>query len=110
MKLSLTPVFFCALAVLAQEYPPDQLKNLSIPTSTSVRPVSVRAQSIERGPNYPSVVHLKGAVEIRTPVCTGSPARQTCDGYVVLHADEADFHEDSGAVEARGNVKMTREK
>ena len=43
---------------------------------------------------YPSVVHLKGTVEIRT------------NGFI-LRADEADYHEDTGEVEARGTVKVT---
>jgi hypothetical protein len=32
-----------------------------------------------------------------------------CDGYVVLRADTADFHEGTGQIEARGNVTVTRE-
>ncbi len=51
-------------------------------------------------------------MEIKTPVCvgTGPGNTQVCDGSVVLHADEADFHEDSGRIDARGNVTVTREK
>lgn len=52
------------------------------------------ALNIERGVSYPSVVHLKGRVEIRA------------NGYI-LHADEADYDENTGEVEARGTVRVT---
>ena len=67
---------------------------------------------IEIGLPYPSVIHLKGSVEIRTPVCvvTGPGNAWTCNGSVVLRADEADLHEDTGQIEASGNVKVTRER
>jgi len=112
MKLSLAALVFCTLALTAQDYPASQLKHLSVPTLTSVRPVSVVALHIERAPEYPSIVHLKGSVEIKTPVClnVGKGSEQVCAGYVVLHADEADIHEDSGQIDARGNVTVTREK
>ena len=60
----------------------------------------------------PSVIHLKGSVEIKTPVCvaTGKGNEQLCAGYVILRTDEAEFHEDSGRIEARGNVTVSREK
>ncbi|SPE41076.1 conserved exported hypothetical protein [Candidatus Sulfopaludibacter sp. SbA3] len=110
MKLAAFAV--CTLTLAAQEYPAGELKHLAVPTATSVRPVSVTAQEIQRETPVPSVTHLKGSVEIKTPVCvrSGPGNEQVCDGYVVLRADEADFHEDTGQIEARGNVKVTREK
>ena len=110
MKFAFPLLAVCGVALIAQEYPAGQTKHLSVPTATSVRPVSVQAISVEHGTEYPSVLHLKGSVEIKTPVCIGGTDRQTCDGYVVLRADEADFHEDSGQIDARGNVRVTREK
>jgi lipopolysaccharide assembly outer membrane protein LptD (OstA) len=112
VKLPLAAFSVCALAFAAQDNPADQRKHLSVPTTTYVRPVSVAAAQIERGPQYPSIIHLKGDVEIRTPVrvATGTGTELACAGYVVLRADQADFHEDSGAVEASGNVRVTREK
>jgi len=67
---------------------------------------------IDRGTQYPSVIHLKGNVEIRTPVCVaaGPGTALACAGYVVVRADQADLHEDTGEVEASGNVRVTREK
>ncbi|MGO9256996.1 MAG: hypothetical protein ACLQU1_11930 [Bryobacteraceae bacterium] len=112
MKLSLAALAVCTLALTAQDNPAGQLKHLSVPTATSLRPVSVAAMEIEIGLPYPSVIHLKGSVEIRTPVCvvTGPGNAWTCNGSVVLRADEADLHEDTGQIEASGNVKVTRER
>ena len=110
MKQPLAILGIAALALAAQDYPPDQPKNLWVPTSTSTRPVGLRARSMEREPSYPGTVHLKGDVEIKTPVCIAQPTGQVCAGYVVVRADEADFHEDSGQIDARGKVTVTREK
>ena len=103
----------CALSLAAQDNPAGQLKHLSVPVSTNIRPLSVAAMQIERTMAYPSIIHLKGSVEIRTPVClhTKPENGQTsaCDGYMVVRADEADLHEDTGQIEASGNVKITRE-
>lgn len=100
------------LTLAAQQYPDGQLKRLTIPTTTNVQPLSAAALYVEREGDYPSIVHLKGSVEIKTPVClvVGPGTVQHCAGYVVLRADEADLHEDSGQIEARGNVRVTREK
>lgn len=76
-----------------------------------MQPISIAARQIERELPYNGIVHLKGSVEIKTPVClaTGPGNAHTCAGYVVLRADQADFHEESGQIEADGNVKLTRE-
>lgn len=113
-KLFVAALVVCALALTAQEKPTARLKHLSVPTVTSVRPLSVSAGEIERGLPYPSLIHLKGNVEIRTPVCIvngpGDARSWVCDGSVVLRADEAVLHEDSGRIEASGNVRVTRER
>ena len=54
---------------------------------------TLAAFSIQRGALYPSVIQLKGDVEIKR---TG----------MILRADEADYHEDTGEIEARGNVRV----
>ena len=101
----------CILTLTAQDYPAGQMKRLTVPTKTNVNPISVAALAIEREGDYPAIIHLKGSVEIKTPVCVkpGQGSVLHCDGYIVLHADQADFHEASGQVEARGNVTVTRE-
>jgi lipopolysaccharide assembly outer membrane protein LptD (OstA) len=111
MKRFFVALIVCTLALTAQNQPAAQLKHLSVPTTTNANPISVAALDIEREGLYPAIIHLKGSVEIKTPVCVkaGRDGALNCDGYVVLHADQADFHEDSGQIEARGNVKVTRE-
>jgi lipopolysaccharide assembly outer membrane protein LptD (OstA) len=111
VKLSLIALAVCT-TLIAQDYPAGQLKHLIVPTMTSARPVSVAAMEIESQLPHPSIMHLKGSVEIRTPVClhTGPGNELACDGSVVLRADEANFHEDTGQIEASGNVKVTRER
>jgi len=96
-----------ALALFAQDEP----KHLAVPASPD-RPMTVKADQIERGAPYPSTIHLKGNVEIRTGVCVRTQPGNSlsCDGYTVLRAEEADVQEDTGAVEARGNVRLTHEK
>jgi lipopolysaccharide assembly outer membrane protein LptD (OstA) len=106
MKLALAALALAALPLAAQE-----MKHLAVPTETSVRSVDVSAREVTRDLPHNSIIHLKGDVEIRTPVCTrnGTNNEMRCDGSVVLRADEADFHEDSGQIDARGNVTVTRE-
>ena len=114
MKLSLTALVCCAFALMAQDVSNRQLKHLSVPTPTSMRPLTVSAEEVQKETQYPSVIHLRGSVEIRTPVCTVNNSRSVrswiCDGAVVLRADEADLHEDTGEIEASGHVKVTRER
>jgi hypothetical protein len=75
--------------------------------------VLLSALSIQRGAEYPSLVELKGNVEIRTPVCihrdkaASRNVALVCDGETVIRADEAVFHGDTGEVEARGRVTVT---
>ena len=89
-----------------------QPKHLAVAPMNFTRPVLLSAMSIERGAGYPSVVELKGDVEIRTPVCIHrdkTASRKVvlvCDGETVLRADEAVFHEDTGEVEARGTLTV----
>ncbi|HEV2447529.1 MAG TPA: hypothetical protein VGS58_16475, partial [Candidatus Sulfopaludibacter sp.] len=49
----------------------------------------------------PNLVHLKGKVEIRT-YWSGQPAERC----VVLRADEAVYHVDTGEIEPQGNVSV----
>jgi hypothetical protein len=111
MKRFFVALMVCTLPLIAQNQLTVQLKHLSVPTRTNVNPISVAALAIEREGEYPAIIHLKGSVEIKTPVCVkaGQGSALNCDGYVVLHADQADFHEGSGQVEARGSVSVTRE-
>src|SRR5690348_387766 len=112
MKQVFAVLAICSATTTAQVDPAAPRKHLSIPTGTNLRPISVSALNIEHELQYPSIIHLSGSVEIRTPVCVvvGSGKGQRCDGYIVLHASKAEFYEDSGRIEASGSVTVTREK
>lgn len=112
VKWTIPVLVACSLTSIAQEYPASQLKHLSVPTTTNPKPLAVAALEIERGFPYPSVIHLKGAVEIRTPVCvpTGVGSALSCAGYLVVRADAADLREETGEIETHGHVTITREK
>ena len=71
-------------------------------------PTTLTAFEIERVGQYPSAVNLKGAVEIKSKVClrVGKRGELQCDGEMILRADEATFHEDSGQIEARGAITV----
>jgi len=108
MKLCVCAIAFVALA-MGQE-PAPELKHVIVPQPHGGRGVYLAAQSIERGVEYPTVVKLSGNVEIKTPVCLPAlkkGANMVCDGEMVVHADEAEFHEDTGQIEAHGNVTVT---
>ena len=102
MKLLVAACALACLPLAAQE-----LKHLVVPTVNGIRPVDLSALSIERGAQYPSVIELKGNVEVRTPICFREKDAMSCIGESILHADEAVFHEDTGEVEARGKVTVT---
>jgi hypothetical protein len=109
VSAGLTTCGFAALLMQAagQDTPSEQ-KHVIVPMNGN-RGVKLSAISIERGASYPSVVTLKGDVEIRTPVClpVGKKGSTVCDGEMIVHADEATFHEDTGEIEARGAVMVT---
>jgi hypothetical protein len=92
-----------ALLAIAPLLGAQEVKHLTVPTTTSVRPLAVAALEVARDLPRNSVIHLKGSVEIKTPVCleAGPNNAQQCSGYVVLRADEADLNEETGQVDAR---------
>jgi lipopolysaccharide assembly outer membrane protein LptD (OstA) len=51
------------------------------------------AQSIERGADYPSVIHARGAVKVQF-------------GEIVLTADAVDYDEATGDIEPSGHVRL----
>jgi lipopolysaccharide assembly outer membrane protein LptD (OstA) len=51
------------------------------------------AQNIERGADYPSVIHARGAVKVQF-------------GEILLTADEVDYDEATGDIEPRGHVRL----
>ena len=97
-------LLLCAGAIAAQEQ-----KHLTVAALNGLRPVTLSADAIQRGAPYPSTIRLTGNVRIKSPVCLplGKNRKAVCDGYTILRADEATFHEASGQVEARGTVNIT---
>jgi lipopolysaccharide assembly outer membrane protein LptD (OstA) len=73
--------------------------------SLAVGRSSLQADSIERGVRYPSVIQLRGNVQITSrTVVSDTPLSMM---IMVVRADEADYHEDTGEIEARGSVQVT---
>ncbi|HEY2017432.1 MAG TPA: hypothetical protein VGH38_28195 [Bryobacteraceae bacterium] len=120
MKLAITAAFWGLLTTAIPPAFPEnqaaslsQVKHLTVFPVNAVRPVLLSALAIQRGAEYPAEVELKGAVEIRTRVCIMQGKTKSkkgglvCDGETVLRAEEAIFHEDTGAVEAQGKVTLT---
>ena len=100
LRVAVAAIAFCVCAAAAQ-------KHQKISTADRVA-VDLAADSIETDSapassagQSPVVIHLKGKVEIRMRWADGSPER------LVIHADAAEFHEDTGEVQAHGNVTMT---
>jgi hypothetical protein len=86
----------------------QEQKQLTTAPLNGGREVRMTADEIARMGEYPSAIHLKGGVEIKTPAClpVGKNRELICDGVMILRADEATYHEDSGQIEAQGTVTV----
>jgi hypothetical protein len=103
-------VAFTSLSLApGQENNASEQKHVLIAPQNATRSVYIEALSIERGLPYPSVVTLKGNVQIKTPVClpVGVESSTVCDGYMIVRADEAEFDEKTGEIRPHGNVVVT---
>jgi hypothetical protein len=107
LRASAASVAFLTLA-MGQETAPG-LKHVMVAPRNGSRPAALSALNIERGVEYPSVVRLRGSVEIRTPFClpAGKDGVVACAGEMIVRADEAEFYEDTGRIDARGSVAVT---
>jgi lipopolysaccharide assembly outer membrane protein LptD (OstA) len=92
---------------------PEQLHlTIAVPQENGDR-VKLTASSMQRdlsSKENASIIQLKGNVEIITMSCIPS-TRSTplvCRGEMALHADEADYNEKTGEINARGNVHITQ--
>ncbi len=96
-------------AVKPQETANAELKHIMATAMNGGRGARLSAQNIERGVTYPSVIELRGKVEIKVPVClpVGKDSALVCDGEMVVTADQAEFYEDTGAIDAHGKVSVT---
>jgi lipopolysaccharide assembly outer membrane protein LptD (OstA) len=87
----LAAILACLPQAVAQEQPSEEIKHL-LATGPEFGAV-VSALNIERGADYPSVIRLRGKVEIRMR-------------GVLLAADEVDYDEATGDMEPRGHVHV----
>ena len=72
----------------------EQLKHVTLVSKQGKRgPVNASALEVVKGVAYPSIAHLKGNVEMRA------------NGFI-LHADQADYDEQTGEIKASGNVSV----
>lgn len=57
------------------------------------------------------ILHLRGNVELKMITCARSPqGAVACDGAMVLHADSVDYNEQTGSIDAQGNVHIAPHK
>jgi hypothetical protein len=108
MKHHAAAVVIAISLTFAGAQSPAELKHLTIAPVNSHRPVALTALSIERGVGYPSIITLKGSVEIKTQFCipAGKKGAVVCEGEFTLRADQAEFHEDTGEIKATGSVSL----
>ncbi|MDE3199058.1 MAG: hypothetical protein KGN84_22100 [Acidobacteriota bacterium] len=101
-------VVFVVFCCVCQSQEVAGRKHITVPIVNGARSVLASADEISKGMGYPSSVRLSGQVEIRTPVClpVGTDRSVVCDGDMVLRADQAVLHEDSGEIEAHGDVRV----
>jgi hypothetical protein len=98
---------------IGQENKPTEPKEaLHLSAGTGRANIHFVADSIERQDppmpppsHYASVVRLKGNVVIRT-CCLQKGAKNQPKQVMIMRADEADFHQETGEIEARGNVRV----
>jgi lipopolysaccharide assembly outer membrane protein LptD (OstA) len=92
LRFVLLVAIAAACLALAQKIQSGERKQIPASGGAWVN-VQVAANSIERGAQYPSIIHLKGNVEIKMK-------------GLKLFADEAEFNEADGEIEARGVVRV----
>lgn len=92
MRTSLIVICLALLPLAAQD--DSEIKRLTVGTRANGRPavptIRLGAKSIEQ---IAGIVYLKGSVEINLPTH-------------ILVADEAEYDQDSGEIQARGNVRL----
>jgi lipopolysaccharide assembly outer membrane protein LptD (OstA) len=82
------------LSTVAGQTTPGEMKHVVLVSTQGKRgPVYGSALDVAKGTPYPSIAHLKGKVEIRA------------NGFI-LHAEQADYDEQTGEIKASGNVSI----
>jgi hypothetical protein len=105
---------FLPHAASSQDTAPGRL---NVPAFTQSGRTTLAAESIVReDPANPglspfaSLVHLRGNVVVRTCCVQFPPSKESPNppiSYMILRADEADYHGDTGEIEARGAVRVS---
>jgi lipopolysaccharide assembly outer membrane protein LptD (OstA) len=67
-----------------------------------------RDGSVSNNPELPAV-YLRGNVEIRKEFCVPTGGKTVCNEEMVLRADEAEYHPDTGEITPSGNVRVAFE-
>jgi hypothetical protein len=94
-SIGLTVALIALSLSLALGQQPEELKHLAMTISPKGWSVRISAENMAR---ESTVLHLKGAVEIAL--------QNGADNYLLMHADQADFHIDTGAIEPQGKVSV----
>jgi lipopolysaccharide assembly outer membrane protein LptD (OstA) len=93
MKLLALGTLFIASSVFAQDRPVE----ISGPGGQDTY---IKANSIQRDQSDQSILRLKGNVKI-------AHRSSSLDRGTTITADEAVYHQDTGEIEAQGNVRVT---
>jgi hypothetical protein len=105
-------VLALGIAIVCQMMGQDNAERLHLTLRAPGGRVALTASSMQRDLSSAAtapIIQLKGNVEIRMIAClpTGKDDVTVCEGTVTVHADEAEYNEKSGEINARGNVRMT---
>jgi len=117
VKLSLSNcALACAIVLLIPCVGSSQERLHTIGVASDRAALYFAADSIDKQDGvagYASSIHLKGNVEIRT-CCVQQPSAKTSPGsthppqaYMIMSADEVDYDDVTGEIEARGTVRVT---
>jgi lipopolysaccharide assembly outer membrane protein LptD (OstA) len=104
-----------ALQAICQENKtqPEQLHLMIASPDGNGHRVALTASSMQRdlsSKEGASIIQLKGNVLIITETCIPSSRSNpaVCAGTMWLHADEVDYNENTGEIDARGNMHITQ--
>ena len=101
MKFLIAGCLAVLLFSVPQKAVSQSLERLNLKTGA----VDIKASDIGLKLNQGGIVRLRGNVEIATNITVSHSPVQLL--IMAVSADEVDYHEDSGEIEARGNVKMS---
>jgi hypothetical protein len=105
-------ILVLGIAIVCQLMGQDKAEKLYLIMGAPGGKVALSAFSMQRDLSSPAttpIIQLKGNAEIRMIAClpTGKDDAVVCEETVTVHADEAEYNEKSGEINARGNVRMT---